>query len=140
MALKPWLAVGMGGGLGALIRYGAMILWPSSAVPWNILWINVSGSFLIGLLMALAVEQDRLGPTGRLFLTVGVLGGYTTFSTYVAGVFTLLQQGRLGDAAGYAAGSVILGVIGTWAGLVTARLWDRLRGSAAQDDSAGDTI
>ncbi|CAM5350095.1 Putative fluoride ion transporter CrcB [Streptomyces microflavus] len=82
-------AVAAGGALGALARYGALVLWPTAdgGFPWTVFAVNVSGCALIGVLMVLTVERGRVThPLVRPFLGVGVLGGFTTFSTYAADV------------------------------------------------------
>ena len=76
------LAVAGGGALGAVLRYALTLLFPASLFPWAILGINIAGSFLIGLLMAWWAELEWFQSWGRLFLVVGILGGFTTFSAY----------------------------------------------------------
>lgn len=115
------LIVGLGGGLGATLRYLVTLWIPGGAIPDAILLINALGSFLIGLLMALSDEFGVVSPTGRLFVGVGMLGGFTTFSTYIEGVYQLLRGQRIIGAYGYAIGSLLLGLVGAWLGLVAVR-------------------
>jgi CrcB protein len=115
-----WIA--LGGGLGALTRYGLSGILPSTPIPYSIWGINASGSFLIVIVMTLALEYGWLGEPGRLFVGVGVLGGYTTFSTYMLGVHQLLMDGAPLAGIFYAMGSLIVGLAACWAGVIGTRL------------------
>jgi CrcB protein len=110
--------VAAGGALGVVMRWlvGPWISgWAGAGWPWSTLMINVTGSLLIGFLMRwLPLRGAR--PEARAFLTVGICGGYTTFSTYALETVTLAAAGRLPAALTYAAGSVILCVGATFAG------------------------
>ena len=117
-------AVGIGGAAGATARY-----WLAQAVhpgvggfPWATFWINVSGSFALGLLII--VLLDRFPPTryARPLLGTGFLGGYTTFSTFGVEVDRLARQDHWATAAGYAAASVAGGLLAVFAGIAAARL------------------
>ncbi|MCB5181570.1 FluC/FEX family fluoride channel [Streptomyces antimicrobicus] len=102
-------AVAAGGALGAAARYGLALLWPAGAgaFPWATFWTNAAGCALIGVLMVLVGEGGRTAhPLVRPFLGVGVLGGFTTFSTYAVDVVRLLDEGRGGLALGYAGATV----------------------------------
>jgi len=117
--------VGIGGFLGASARYllgGAIYRWLPGTFPWATFVINVTGCFGIGLVVALAEERMILGPTTRLFLTVGILGGYTTFSTFGYGTIMLLRESSFGAAAFNVLAQVALGLIAVWAGAVVARV------------------
>ncbi|MDX6741419.1 CrcB family protein [Actinocorallia sp. A-T 12471] len=81
--------VALGGSLGAVARWGLVSLFPSAASAWAVLGVNVSGALLMGVLMAAVTEVPSLPRLTRPFLGVGVLGGYTTFSTYTADVLAL---------------------------------------------------
>lgn len=84
-ALKKWGWVMCGGGLGAASRYGVNLLaarWLGAGFPWGTLLVNLTGCFLIGLLMALADRVRLLTPDMRLFLITGYLGALTTFSSF----------------------------------------------------------
>ncbi|MEV1091424.1 FluC/FEX family fluoride channel [Streptomyces microflavus] len=122
-------AVAAGGALGALARYGALVLWPAAdgCFPWTVFAVNVSGCALIGVLMVLTVERSRVThPLVRPFLGVGVLGGFTTFSTYAADVSGLLVRQELAVALAYMAATVVAALAAVWAGaVVTRRLLDR---------------
>ncbi|MFD5200291.1 CrcB family protein [Streptomyces sp. NPDC058375] len=119
-------AVAAGGALGALARYAALVLWPTPAAgfPWTVFVVNVSGCALIGVLMVLAVERGRVThPLVRPFLGVGVLGGFTTFSTYAAGVSDLLVRQEVLTAMAYAAVTAVAALGSVWAAAVATRAW-----------------
>ncbi len=84
--------------------------------------INLAGSFAIGLIAELAVTRAGFDPAVRTFLAVGVCGGFTTFSSFALETLNLIRDGSPGLAAGYALGSVTLGVAATIAGIAAARL------------------
>jgi len=111
------LLVAAGGGTGALARYGIGRAVSNDAEPWATIGINVTGSFLLGFLIA---TGDWFSAEVRTGLAVGVLGGYTTFSTFSADVFLDLESGRGWEAAAYLLASVVLGVgaaaVGYYAG------------------------
>lgn len=114
-----WIATG--GGLGALARYALMGLWAGQPIPYNIALINVAGSFFIAVVMTLAIEYGWLSERSRLFLSVGVLGGFTTFSTFMLGVETLLARHAIMTAYTYAVGSLLLGLAACWLGVAATR-------------------
>ncbi|MFB4310433.1 fluoride efflux transporter FluC [Actinomadura sp. GTD37] len=94
----PWATLGAisaGGVLGALARYGLSTAFPYGPrdFPWPVFWVNVSGCLLIGVLMVLVAELRRVHRLVRPFLGVGVLGGYTTFSTYTVDVQRAVEHG-----------------------------------------------
>lgn len=119
------LAVALGGALGAVCRYflgNAVSKAVGSALPWGTFFINLSGCFAMGLLMTLIVERELLPAAWRLFLCVGLLGGFTTFSSFGYEALMLLLEGNIAATAGYAGGSVILGMLAAGAGVLAARL------------------
>ncbi|MET8796993.1 CrcB family protein [Nocardia sp. NPDC004568] len=95
--------VAAGGALGALGRYGLTLCWPTPAggFPWAVFVINVSGSFLLGVLMVVVTELRPAHPLARPFLGVGVLGGFTTFSTYANEIRALLEPDTAWIGAAY---------------------------------------
>ncbi|MEU8665925.1 CrcB family protein [Streptomyces anulatus] len=134
-------AVAAGGALGALARYGALVLWPTprGGFPWTVFVVNVSGCALIGVLMVLTVERGRVThPLVRPFLGVGVLGGFTTFSTYAAGVSDLLVRQEALTSLAYAAATVMAALGAVWAAAAGTRTWlDRgSRGSRGEGRAA----
>ncbi|MFD9793215.1 fluoride efflux transporter FluC [Streptomyces sp. NPDC059070] len=107
-------AISAGGAAGASARYALALAWPTpgGGFPWATLLINVVGCALIGVLMPLISEGGRSAhPLARPFLGAGVLGGFTTFSTYAVEVGKLLARQRPGLAMGYAA-ATLLGALG----------------------------
>lgn len=112
---KSFLAVGFGGAVGAMLRYGMTVLglhfhW-SSNLPTFL--VNVFGSFAMGMLVS-GCEQGTL----LLMATVGLCGGFTTFSTFSMQSANLLQEGRWGHAAIYIFGTLLLCIIMAWLGCV----------------------
>lgn len=118
------IAVAVGGALGAVGRYllgNAVSKTIGSALPWGTFLINLSGCFAMGLLMTVIVERELLPAAWRLFLCVGLLGGFTTFSSFGYEALMLLLEGNLAAAASYAGGSVVLGMFAAGMGVLTAR-------------------
>nr|WP_307847128.1 CrcB family protein [Streptomyces sp. F63] len=117
--------VSAGGALGACARYGMTLAWPArpGTVPWAVLAVNAVGSALIGLLMVLVTERPDASPHPLLrpFLGTGVLGGFTTLSTYAADVPGLLARGETVAASAYAAGTLVAALTGVWAAAVLTR-------------------
>ncbi|MDA8194673.1 MAG: CrcB family protein [Thermaerobacter sp.] len=113
--------VAIGGGARALLRYGVMLWIPAGTVPWSVMLINISGSFAIGAVMALTEEFGVMTEAGRLFVAVGILGGYTTFSTYINGVYRLLAADRWLPAYGYGVAVPGLGLLAAWGAIVAVR-------------------
>lgn len=100
------LYIAVGGALGAVLRYlagNAAVKYFNSQLPYGTFIINISGCFLMGLLMTLIVDKGLLPPVWSLFLCVGVLGGFTTFSSFGYEVYTLFAEGNLACALLYAA-------------------------------------
>ena len=123
--MPPFLLVGLGGALGAMARFGLTSfigrLWPAS-FPLATLLINVFGSLLMGIFVGV---MARLMPgwqeQTRLFVAVGVLGGFTTFSSFSLDAVTLLEQGELLGAGFYVLLSVALCLVGLYLGLLVTR-------------------
>lgn len=115
--------VGVGGGLGAIARYGVGQLWPThpAGFPWATFAVNVLGCFLIGVLMVLISEVWPAHRLARPFLGVGVLGGFTTFSTYAMDTLGLLRPGTAGLAFAYLAGTLIAALLAVVAGVWATR-------------------
>src|SRR5882724_16006 len=115
-----FLIVFLGGGLGAALRHGVNLASArllGTAFPYGTLFENVSGSLAMGLLAGYFAFKGDASQHWRLFLTTGILGGYTTFSAYSLDVALLYERGELGLAALYALASVVLAVGGLFAGL-----------------------
>ena len=124
MKLADVAAVVVGAGVGGGLRYvlgGWMAERWSASFPWHTLVINVSGAFLLGVLMALTVERGLLPPSMRLLLGVGVLGGFTTFSTLSYESIALVEQGMIAQGAANMFGSAVLGLVAAVLGLMAGR-------------------
>ncbi len=121
--MDRYLIVMAGAGLGGLARYvlGTWIMTKTGGrFPLGTLFINVSGSFLIGLVMALLTERFNLHPNWRLFLVVGILGGYTTFSSFEYETLQAVRDGERWMGLLYVTGSVLLGYAAVWLGAMLA--------------------
>jgi fluoride exporter len=122
--LERTLVVGAGGFLGSAARYlvqGFVYRFLPADFPYATFLINVSGCYAIGFLAVLAEETLAIGPAARLFLMVGVLGGYTTFSTFGYETMVLVREGSGMRALVNVAGQVLLGLAAVWGGAATAR-------------------
>ncbi len=106
-------AVAVGGALGSVMRYLVAVgvgRTLGTAFPWGILFINVSGSALIGVFVGMFALRWNLPETARVFLTVGICGGYTTFSSFSLDVWYLVERGEAWAAFAYVAVSVVLSI------------------------------
>ena len=124
--------IAMGGMLGASARHGFELAWPTSSggMPWATFTINTSGCLLIGVLMVFVVEVGGAHPLVRPFLGVGLLGGFTTFSTYTVEATGLLTGDHPGLALGYLFGTVLVALVAVVMGVGLARAGVRVRGRA----------
>ena len=119
------LYIAIGGAFGAVLRYlagNAAVKYFNPQLPYGTFIINISGCFLMGLLMTLIVDKGLLPPVWRLFLCVGVLGGFTTFSSFGYEVYTLFAEGNLACALLYAALSCLLGVLAAAFGVLAVKI------------------
>lgn len=120
------IAIGVGGGLGSILRF-ILSAWVQNRTkteyfPWGVLTVNVVGCLLIGILFALLVEQFNTGPLLRSIIFIGLLGGFTTFSSFSLDAITLLYSGAYGTAALYILASVGVGILATAAGITFIRI------------------
>ena len=119
-----YLLILAGGGAGSLLRYvagSAIMARFGSRFPWGTLAINVTGSFLIGVLMTLFTERYQPYSNLRLLLVVGFLGGYTTFSSFEWETYAAIREGGFWMGFVNVVGSVGLGYIAVWVGALLAR-------------------
>lgn len=117
--IKSLLFAGFGGFLGTVLRLMASRLFQpdqNTLFPWNTLLINITGSFLIGVFIAVFEKGVISSSEWRLFLTVGICGGFTTFSTFSADAIILLQNKDLLRFSLYAGSSVVFGIIAIFTG------------------------
>jgi len=117
------LLVALGGGLGAAGRFGVSLAVPTraDAWPWATFGINVAGSLLIGVLAGWLSSRGEAGEPWRLFLGVGVLGGFTTFSAYSLETMRMIERNDWIGASTYSIGSVIAGLAAVAIGLAMAK-------------------
>ncbi|MGB6790617.1 MAG: fluoride efflux transporter CrcB [Pseudolabrys sp.] len=119
-----YLIVFLGGGIGAALRHGFNLAFArlvGTAFPYATLFENVSGSIVMGMLVATFAFRSGIPHHWQLFLTTGILGGYTTFSTFSLDVALLYERGQIGVAAVYVLLSVVLSIGGLFAGLALVR-------------------
>jgi CrcB protein len=124
--IRVYLTVALGGGIGSMLR-----LFVTQAVVARVgpgygqyatMFINVGGSFLIGVVLELAQTRADIDPIWRFFIATGILGGYTTFSTFSFEAFNIAAGGQLWTSVGYVVGSVVLGIAGAILGVFSARM------------------
>lgn len=116
-----WAAIAAGSGVGGVARHlltEAVSRTAGAGIPWGTVLVNVSGSIAIGALAGMinAGGPTSWTPVARHALMTGVLGGFTTFSTFSIQTVDLLHQGQVAAAAGNVLLSVVLGLVGCWAG------------------------
>jgi CrcB protein len=119
-----YLIVFIGGGIGASLRHGFNIAFArllGTAFPNATLFENMSGSIVMGILVAIFAFRSGIPHHWQLFLTTGILGGYTTFSTFSLDVALLYERGQIGLAALYVLLSIVLSIGGLFAGLALVR-------------------
>ncbi len=124
--MTRFLLVAIGGGLGAMARYGLGLaagrLAPGAAWPWATVTANVAGGLLMGLLTGwLALKAGAGQENVRLFAAVGLLGGFTTFSAFSLEAALMIERREIVSAFVYAAGSVVLAIAALFVGLMIAR-------------------
>ena len=114
--MLPSLLVAIGGALGALGRYGIGQVVQAGNLPVATLLVNVTGSFLIGVLWATFDESQWFQDWGKYLITVGILGGFTTFSSFSLETLELIRVGELWTALAYVISTVIISVLGVFIG------------------------
>lgn len=125
MSVQSLCAVALGGAFGSVLRYVLGFAFAQQfgpGFPWGTMFINVTGSFVIGLVWQFSLASSiEMPPFMRVLLMAGVLGGYTTFSTFSLEATSLISEGALGLAAMYVLGSVGAGLAATFLGMMLAR-------------------
>ncbi|MCC2638886.1 MAG: camphor resistance protein CrcB [Moraxellaceae bacterium] len=122
--LQPLLLVALGGALGSAARYLAALAvnrWAQSPFPWGTLFVNIAGSFAIGLVMAWVLKGGEVRENMRLLLVTGVLGGFTTFSSFSWETWKLIEDGRLAFALANVLASFSVCLLATMAGALLAK-------------------
>ncbi|MFJ2393855.1 fluoride efflux transporter CrcB [Streptomyces sp. NPDC087843] len=115
--------VALGGALGATARYGAARLWPveTGGFPWTTFWVNVVGCAVIGVFMVVITDVWAAHRLVRPFFGTGVLGGFTTFSTYAVDIQRLLDGGHPATAFGYLAATLSAALTSVWLAVTVTR-------------------
>jgi fluoride exporter len=119
--MQKTILIGLAGLAGTLFRYwlsGLVARRYGETFPWGTLVVNLVGSFLAGAVFYLTEERFLVPPTLRTVILIGLLGGFTTFSSYGLQTFTLLRDGEIGWATLNVAASNVLGLLMVWAGYV----------------------
>jgi CrcB protein len=124
--MSSYILVFLGAGIGGALRHGVNVgcaRMCGTAFPWGTLTVNVLGSFIMGVLAAWLAFKAGEGWSQplRLFLTTGILGGFTTFSAFSLDAVLIWERGQVGLAVAYVAASVVLSIAGLFAGLVLIR-------------------
>ena len=134
--LQQYLVIGLGGALGSMLRFGIGTFIDSSVskagqiFPWGTIVVNITGCFIIGFIATISSAGDgrlMLSPLTRSFITIGILGGYTTFSSFSLQTLTLAQDGQWGGAAANVLISVVLCLVGVWLGAMLAGSLNQMR-------------
>ena len=124
MRYYGFLLVFIGGGIGSALRHGSALLaarWFGTGLPYGTLFVNVFGSFVMGLISEYWALKSGLPQPVRLFLTTGIIGGFTTFSTFSLDTAALWERGDPMAAFGYVLGSVVLSISALFAGFALVR-------------------
>ncbi len=122
--LRNLLIVGTGGLIGTVMRYLVQVhieKLMGSTFPMGTFLINILGSFIIGVVYGLVDKGNLIGPEWRLFLAVGLCGGFTTFSTFSADTLNLLKDNSFIQMLSYTGGSVLFGLLAVYFGIILAR-------------------
>ena len=127
--LMQYLVIGLGGALGSMLRFGLGSLIDTNVqktgyiFPWGTIVVNVTGCFVIGFIFTISAAGEGriiLGSLTRNFILIGILGGYTTFSSFSLQTLTLAQDGQWWGAAANVLLSVVLCLVGVWLGAMLA--------------------
>ena len=122
--MAPLLLIGAGGFLGAIARYlldARITAWTGGSLPWGTFAVNMTGSFVLGVLFALIVERAALPADLRAPLLIGFLGSYTTFSTLALESWRMVEDGAWLYATANLGGSILIGVVAVVAGISIGR-------------------
>jgi CrcB protein len=139
-AVTQYLIIGLGGALGSMLRFGIAMLIDTAVTnpgaakagpifPWGVIIVNITGCFVIGFISSISTPDGRimLSPLTRQFIMIGILGGYTTFSSFSLQTLLLAQDGQWWGAAANVVLSVVLCLVGVWLGAALAGMFNQLR-------------
>jgi CrcB protein len=123
--MKQVLLVFLGGGIGSALRYaiGRIFNTSSAGYPWGTFSVNIIGSLLIGVFMGIALKNNNLSENQTLLLVTGLCGGFTTFSAFAYENQQFLKEGDLTSFAIYTLGSLSLGILAVFLGLVISKIF-----------------
>jgi fluoride exporter len=123
VAMRTWVAIALAGAVGVLARYAVQQVVPrTGGIPWDTFVVNVSGAFVFGFAFTTIVHRYDVAMWLQEAVLVGLLGGYTTFSTLTLETYLLFERGRWIAAATYSAGSVVTGIAALVLGIRLGRL------------------
>ena len=123
--MLKYLLVGIGGCLGSILRFwlGSYISGKmGTRFPYGTLVINITGSFLLGVVFALLTARTNWNPYWRYLIPIGFIGGYTTFSSFEYETLRMIQDGQMGLGLLYVATSVVIGFVAVWGGVIAGRV------------------
>ncbi len=124
MGYYGFLLVFIGGGIGSALRHGSALVaarWFGTGLPYGTLFVNIFGSFVMGLITEYWALKSGLPQPVRLFLTTGIIGGFTTFSTFSLDTAVLWERGQSLATLAYVLGSVVVSISALFAGLAVVR-------------------
>ncbi len=116
MTLKNFLLVGLGGGIGAMLRFFVAGIWKAGNFPFHTLFINIVGSLVIGLIFGLGIKTEQLSEQMKLFIATGICGGFTTFSAFSLENMLMLKSGNYLMASLYIFASVAICIVAVFMG------------------------
>ena len=122
---KAFLLAGLGGMIGSMLRYAVGIGFSKIVkldFPWGTFTVNLIGCLLIGLVFGFSEKQNWLNDHWRIFLTIGFCGGFTTFSSFAYENISMLQHQNYSGFFLYTIGSVLIGLLAVWAGLLISKI------------------
>jgi len=133
--LMQYIVIGLGGALGSMLRFGLGSLIDSNVqktgqiFPWGTIVVNITGCLVIGFIFTISASEGRiiLSSLTRNFIMIGILGGYTTFSSFSLQTLTLMQAGQRWEAAANVLLSVVLCLVGVWLGAMLAGSLNQMR-------------